>query len=212
MSAPKIHFTGSKRAKVCLVLAHGAGEGWDSKFLTYFADGISKNRVRVARFEFPYMADRSRTGRKRPPDKSEVLEACWRDVIAALPQENIVIGGKSMGGRIATMVADEQQVAGVVCLGYPFHATGKPEKTRVEHLADLQTPTLIVQGEIDPFGTRPEVEGYHLSDSIQVHWVPEGDHSYHVKRGSERSVDQNMKNALRAVEKFLFELFPELTI
>lgn len=207
---PKLHFTGSKRAPVYLALAHGAGDGWDSKFMSHFAEAIAKLRVRVVRFEFPYMAERATTGRKRPPDKEDDLRACWAEVIAALPQEKLAIGGKSMGGRIASLVADEHQVGGLLCLGYPFHPTGKPEKTRVEHLANLQTPTLIVQGEDDPFGTRSDVASYQLSEAVRIHWVPEGDHSYNVKRGAERTVEQNVKNALRAIERFLFELWPEV--
>ncbi len=206
---PKLHFTGPKKAKVYLALAHGAGEGWDSTFLSHFAEAIAEKRICVVRFEFPYMAERGTTGRKRPPDKEQDLRACWAEVIAALPQERLAIGGKSMGGRIASLVADEHQVGGLLCLGYPFHPTGQPDKLRVEHLAELKTPTLIVQGENDPFGTKSDVAEYTLSENIRVHWVPEGDHSYNVKRGSERSLDSNFKNAVRAIDRFLFELWPE---
>ncbi|SFH59818.1 alpha/beta fold hydrolase [Planctomicrobium piriforme] len=209
MNKVALKIDGPKKAKTCVVLAHGAGESFDSTFLSYFAEGLGALRHRVVRFDFPYMAERSTLGRKRPPDKEEVLCATWHEVLKQLPfdKEKIVIGGKSMGGRIATLVADECQVAGVVCLGYPFHPTGRPEKLRVEHLADLKTQTLIVQGEIDPFGSREEVAGYTLSEAIRLHWVPEGDHSYNVKRGSDRAHEQNLKNAMRAVEEFLFERF-----
>ncbi|MCA9081071.1 MAG: dienelactone hydrolase family protein [Planctomycetaceae bacterium] len=214
MPTPKLHLEGPKKAKICVALAHGAGEGWDSRFLDYFANGLADLGYRVARFEFPYMAERATTGRRRPPDREEVLRACWLEVIQSLPSEHIVIGGKSMGGRIASLIADESQaespVGGLVCLGYPFHPSGKPEKLRVEHLAELQTPTLIVQGEIDPFGSRDEVLSYNLSDAIELHWVPDGDHSYKTRRGSDRSQDQNFKNALRAIDKFIQPLWPEL--
>jgi len=155
------------------------------------------------------MARRSIDGRKRPPDQESVLCETWKSVVESLPYENLIIGGKSLGGRIATLVADELQVAGVVCLGYPFHPTGRPEKLRVEPLQSLSRPTLIVQGEIDPFGSRAEVETYSLASSVRLHWVPEGDHSYNVKRGSDRAHDQNLKNALRSVEEFLFEIWSE---
>lgn len=206
---PKLHFDGPKKAKVCVALAHGAGDGWDSRFMNWFSEHLAGQRIRVARFEFPYMEERATTGRKRPPDKEEVLRATWKEVVAALPFERLVIGGKSMGGRIASLVADELGAGGLLCLGYPFHPTGKPDKLRVEHLATLQTPTLIVQGELDAFGTRSEVEGYELSEAVKVHWVPDGDHSFNVKRGSERTLEQNLKNAARAIERFLFELWPE---
>jgi predicted alpha/beta-hydrolase family hydrolase len=176
-------------------------------FLTFFAEEIAKLRYRVGRFDFPYMVQRSTTGRKKPPDREAVLRKTWLAVLENLPFERnqIVIGGKSMGGRIASLVADEAAVAGLICLGYPFHPTGRPEKLRVEHLETLRTPTLIVQGERDPFGTREEVETYKLADTVSLHWVPNGDHSFRTGRGSDRTQEQNLKNAMRAVEKFLFE-------
>lgn len=208
MAVVPLQIEGPKKAKTCIVLTHGAGESSNSTFLSYFAGKLVEMRHRVVRFDFPYMVGRNRDGRRRPPDKEEVLRETWKSVVESLPYERIVIGGKSMGGRIATLVADELGVAGVVCLGYPFHPTGQPEKLRVEHLQSLSTPTLIVQGENDPFGDREEVETFSLSSSIQIHWVPEGDHGYNVKRGSSRTLDQNLKNATRAVEQFLFEVWP----
>src|SRR5204863_9785152 len=97
----------------------------------------------------------------------------WLAVLDSLPFErtNIVIGGKSMGGRIASLVADESEVAGLICLGYPFHPTGRPEKLRVEHLEAIRTPTLIVQGERDPFGSRDEVSGYKVALAVRVVWL-----------------------------------------
>ncbi|MCA9089122.1 MAG: dienelactone hydrolase family protein [Planctomycetaceae bacterium] len=210
MAAPKLHFDGPKRGKICVALAHGAGEGWDSRFMDYFSTELAKLGYRVARFEFPYMAERSTTGRKRPPDREDILRDTWLQVVQALPQERIIIGGKSMGGRIASMVADEAGVGGVVCLGYPFHPNGKPEKLRIEHLTTIQTPTLIVQGEIDPFGTRDEVLSYPLSDAVQIHWVPDGDHSYQTKRDSDRNQNQNFTNAMRHIDKFIQPIWPEI--
>jgi len=95
-------------------------------------------------------------------------------VIAQLGAKNLVIGGKTMGGRIASMVADEAGVAGLICLGYPFHPVGKPERLRVEHLRGLKTPALIVQGDRDPFGSKSDVGAYGLSEAVQVHWLPDG--------------------------------------
>lgn len=207
---PTLHSEGPRKARHAVVLAHGAGENWDSTFLTYFATGLQSLRVRVIRFAFPYMEERGTTGRRRPPDREPVLRQAWSEVLQQVPQEHVVIGGKSLGGRIASLIADEHRVDGLVCLGYPFHPTGQPDKLRTEHLAHLQTPTLIIQGEQDPFGSREEVVGYELSSAIRLHWVPDGDHSYHVKRGSERDLDQNLKNALRTFERFLIELWPEL--
>jgi len=208
MESVPLQIEGPKKAKTCVVLTHGAGESSNSTFLSGFAERLVEMRHRVVRFDFPYMVGRNRDGRRRPPDKESVLRDTWKTVVESLPYPQIVIGGKSMGGRIATMVADELPVAGVICLGYPFHPTGQPEKLRIDHLQTLRTPTLIVQGENDPFGRREEVEALPLPDSIRLHWVPEGDHGYNVKRGSPRTLEQNLKNATRALEQFLFEVWP----
>lgn len=207
MSKVRLTIEGPKKAKTCVVLTHGSGESSASTFLSYFADGLVAHKRRVVRFDFPYMAERSTTGRRRPPDPEEVLMETWRTVVKELPYERIVIGGKALGGRIATMVADELGVAGVLCLGYPFHPSGRPEKLQIDHLRELQTPTRIIQGELDQFGSREEVAEYPLSEAINIHWVPEGDHSYNLPRGSDRAHEQNLKNALRAAETFLFECF-----
>jgi uncharacterized protein len=142
-----------------------------SPFMTFFAKGLADKGSRVARFEFPYMASRRLTGKQKPPDREPVLRETWLKVVKMLGTKGLVIGGKSMGGRIASLVADEAEVAGLVCLGYPFHPVGKPDKLRVEHLAKIKTPTLIVQGERDPFGGKEEVAGYKLSSKIRVAWM-----------------------------------------
>lgn len=208
MKPHNLRIEGPKRAKTCVILAHGAGESSNSVFLSYFAEELAKLRHRVVRFDFPYMLQRSTNGRKRPPDPEPVLRETWLDVIRTVGMEQFAIGGKSMGGRAATLVADESAAHGVVCLGYPFHPTSRPEKLRIEHLQSIQCPTLIVQGEKDPFGDRAEVESYQFSDAVQVHWVPDGDHGYNVSRGSTRTLDQNLKNATRAIQEFLFQLWP----
>ncbi|WP_417850217.1 alpha/beta fold hydrolase [Thalassoglobus sp.] len=207
METPKLKIEGPKRAKKCVILTHGAGESSESTFLSYFTAGLVNLHYKVVRFDFPYMEERSRTGRKRPPDREAILRETYLAVLDAIQIEKVAIGGKSMGGRIASLIADESRAQGLVCLGYPFHPSGKPEKLRTEHLAEIQTPTLIVQGENDPFGRKDEVEGYQLSENIQVHWSPDGDHSFRPKRRSDREFDQNMKNAMRAIERFLFELW-----
>src|SRR5262249_28043115 len=158
-------FDGPEDAARRIALAHGAGAGMNTPFLTAMAAGLAGRGVRVARFEFPYMAAR-RQGRKAGPDREPVLRQAWLRVIHHLGAGGLVMGGKSMGGRMASLVADEAAVRGLVCLGYPFHPVGKPDQLRVAHLANLATPTLIVQGTRDPFGTRDEVAGYRLSSAI----------------------------------------------
>src|SRR5712691_2037708 len=139
---------GPDDAQQTLVLAHGAGGAMDSTFLNIIARGLAARGMRVVRFEFPYMA-RRREGEKRgAPDREPVLLDAWRNVVRELGTD-VAIGGKSMGGRMASMVADELGVRGLVCLGYPFHPPGKPQQLRTKHLAALRTPTLIVQGERD---------------------------------------------------------------
>ncbi|MGZ5426434.1 MAG: alpha/beta family hydrolase, partial [Thermoanaerobaculia bacterium] len=192
-----------------LVLAHGAGAPMDSPFLEAIAKGIASAGFRVARFEFPYMRARREEGKKRPPDRGPVLSESWREVIRALSgaegPRGLVIGGKSLGGRIASLVADEAGVGGLVCLGYPFHPPGKPDVLRVRHLESLKTPGLIVQGARDPFGGRGEVLRYRLSPSLNVTFLEDGDHSFRPRVSSGRTEAQNLAQAVALVTAFLEE-------
>jgi hypothetical protein len=178
----------------------------DSPFMAAFAEGLAARGYRVARFEFPYMAKRRHSGRKRPPDRANVLLDAWRAVIAELGPERLVIGGKSLGGRIASMIADEAGVRGLACLGYPFHPPGRPENPRTDHLRHLRTPTLILQGARDPFGPPGEVDGYELSSAIRVHWLEDGDHGFKPRKASGRSERQNWDEAIEAVAAFVADL------
>lgn len=197
-------FDGPSDASLTLVLAHGAGAPMDSPFMAAFAEALGAQRVRVARFEFPYMAKRRIDGKRRPPDRAPVLLEAYRGVVEALGGgDRLVIGGKSMGGRIASLIADEAGVRGVVCLGYPFHPPGKPERTRTAHLATLKTPTLIVQGTRDALGCRPEVEGYDLAETVQLVWLEDGDHSFKPRRASGRTEAENWEAGIAAVSDFL---------
>jgi predicted alpha/beta-hydrolase family hydrolase len=207
-SAPEILFDGPKNRPWTIALAHGAGVGMSSPFMTAFASGLSSRGCHVARFEFPYMAAYRKTGKKRPPDREEVLRDTWLMVVDELGRERLVIGGKSMGGRIASLVADEAGVAGLVCLGYPFHPVGKPERLRVQHLRNLTTPTLILQGKRDPFGNRDEVEGFDLSRSIRVHWLEDGNHDFSPRKASGRTEEQNWGEALGVIADFVQGLGP----
>jgi predicted alpha/beta-hydrolase family hydrolase len=206
---PAFLFDGPDSAPLTLALAHGAGAPMDSPVMTAFAEGLAAaggGRWRVARFEFPYMAARRADGRKRPPNPEARLLDAWRAAIAALGPENLVIGGKSLGGRMASLVADEAGVRGLLCLGYPFHPPGRPERLRTAHLEGLKTPTLIVQGTRDPFGTAAEVPGYALSPVIRVHWAEDGDHDLKPRKASGRTAAQNRAEAIAAIAEFLDEL------
>lgn len=199
-------FDGPADARLTLALAHGAGAPMDSPFMDAFAAGVAARGYRVARFEFPYMAERRETDRKRPPDRQPVLLETWREVIAALGPGNLVIGGKSMGGRMASLVADDAGVRGLVCLGYPFHPPGRPEKTRTAHLEALVTPCLIVQGERDPMGTRADVAGYRLAPSITLRWLPDGNHDLKPRKASGHTEAGNWADGIAAVADFLDRL------
>jgi predicted alpha/beta-hydrolase family hydrolase len=201
-SVPNLLIDGPRGAGRTIILAHGAGAAMDTDFMNAFARGLAKHGLQVVRFEFPYMAARRDTRQRRPPDREPVLRETWLRVIGSVKAENLFIGGKSMGGRIASLVADEAEVAGLVCLGYPFHPTGKPEQLRVEHLKTIKTPTLIVQGERDPFGTRQEVAGYKLSKNVRIHWLVDGDHSFKPRKSSARTQDENWAEGVDAVAAF----------
>ena len=203
---PDYLIDGSKSAPLTLALAHGAGAPMDSDWMNLVAAAVAAKGFRVVRFEFPYMAERRETGKKRPPNPARILEETWRAVIADLGAEKLVIGGKSMGGRIASMVADDAGVRGLVCLGYPFHPPGRPEKLRTEHLAALKTPTLICQGARDPFGTKDEVPGYTLSKKIKVHWAPDGDHGLKPRKKSGFTEEENIAAAVDAICAFMQKL------
>jgi predicted alpha/beta-hydrolase family hydrolase len=191
-----------------LILAHGAGQGMDSAFMAQMARALARAGMRVIRFEFPYMAEMRRTGRRKPPNREPVLLERWNRVIdralaAGTDVQRLLIGGKSLGGRMASLIADERAAAGLVCLGYPFHPPGKPDRLRTEHLRILRTPTLICQGTRDPFGTPDEVAEYPLAASIRLAWIEDGDHSFKPRRQSGRTWEQNLDQAVQAVLDFV---------
>ncbi len=203
---PDFLIDGPETSTTTIALAHGAGAAMDSPFMAAFAEGLAGRGFRVVRFEFPYMAGRRETGRKRPPDRAPVLIETWKTVIEHFGAERLIIGGKSMGGRIASMVADEESVLGLVCLGYPFHPPGRPEKTRTEHLKSLKTPALFLQGTRDTLGSKDDVAGYALSPAIGLHWLEDGDHGFKPRKKSGRTEAQNWEQAIDAFSAFAASL------
>jgi len=198
-------FDGPDDAAMTVVLAHGAGAPMNTPFLNSVARGLAAaGGMRVLRFEFPYMRARRQGGGRGAPDREPILRNAWKEVVEELGGgERVVIGGKSLGGRIASLVADEVGARGLVCLGYPFHPPGRPEKLRTKHLEALKTPALIVQGTRDPFGSPDDVAGYRLSPAIRVVWLEDGDHSWKPRASSGRTEAQNMAEALAAIREFL---------
>jgi len=193
---------GPPNAKQTLILAHGAGGAMDTPWMTNMARAIAGHMIRVLRFEFPYMAARREGKKSGAPDREPVLLDAWRKVVAETGND-VFIGGKSMGGRMASMVADELSVRGLVCLGYPFHPPGAPEKLRTKHLETLKTPALILQGERDPFGPRDEVARYKLSKSIRIEWLADGDHSFKPRKSSGFSEADHLAKAAEMIAAFI---------
>jgi len=199
---------GPASAPATLVLAHGAGAPMDSPFMASIASGLAEQGWRVVRFEFPYMAQRRVDGKQRAPDRLPRLLAAFREQVGRWQDQGpLVLGGKSMGGRIASLLVDElashADVRGCLCLGFPFHPPGKPAQLRTDHLATLNTPTLILQGERDPFGRRAEVETYALSAAIDVQWIPSGDHSFKPTRSSGLTEAGNWQGAVTLAAQFM---------
>jgi hypothetical protein len=223
--------TGPSEARARFLCAHGAGAGMDTPFLSTFAGLLADRGIATLRFEFAYMAARRQGGRRRPPPRAESLVGEYRGAVASalaeagtepraeprhgmLPGAPLIIGGKSMGGRVASLLAGalyaEGSIAGLVCLGYPFHPPGKPERLRTAHLEALDCPTLIVQGERDPFGSRAEVEALigarALSPAIAFHWAGDGDHDLGPRGGSGFTRKANLAGAADAVAAWCLAL------
>ena len=195
---------GPADAPAVLILAHGAGQPMDSPFMAAIATNLAAAGIRVVRFNFPYMTRAKREGKRRPPDREPVLLETFRTVIAMQRTgATLFIGGKSLGGRMASLLADEPGIAGLVCLGYPFHPPGRPERLRTAQLERLGTPALICQGTRDPFGNEKEVSEYSLSESIEIYWIEDGEHSFRPRKASGRTEAQNLADAAAAVTAFI---------
>jgi len=202
-------WAGPESPAATVVLAHSAGAAMDSSWMNEFCALVGDRGIRTARFEFAYMAAR-REGRRRPPPKAELSMGEYQDAVAeivAIAGSPVLIGGKSYGGRVASLVADDLHaaatVSGLVCLGYPFHPPEKPDQLRTAHLLALQTPALICQGTRDPFGGSDEVPGYGLSPSIDVRWFDDGDHDLRPRKAiSGHTFREHLTTAADAVARF----------
>lgn len=180
----------------------------DSPFMDAIAKLLAERGVLVLRFEFAYMHQRRETGTRRPPDRQPVLLETWRTAFAQAQLrypdvQHWYIGGKSMGGRMATLVADELAVRGCICLGYPFHPPGKPDNLRIEHLFELATPLLIAQGTRDKLGARDEVASYQLPVSIAWVWLEDGDHDLKPRVRSGFSQADHLAQCANAIVEFM---------
>lgn len=198
-----------------LLLAHGAGAPADSGFMEALALALSAEGVSVLRFEFPYMEQRRRDGRKRPPDRQPVLMEHFRQAVATIAAEAgggsgpVFVGGKSMGGRMAshviTQAGIQPEICGAVCFGYPFHPPGKRDQWRTGHFQDLQRPLLIIQGTRDPFGKKPEVEDHGAGSAGHVHlsWLEGGDHDFRPLARQPEDHNDMIRQAARTAAAFM---------
>ncbi len=196
-----------------LLLAHGAGAGINSDFMKSIVHELNDTGLQTTSFNFPYMKIMNETGRRRPPDRMpKLLESFHKELRhykTKYPQTKIIIGGKSMGGRVASLLTaqleerNEDLIAACVCLGFPFHPPKKPEKYRGEHLENLKTPTLILQGDRDTMGTKAEVEKYRLSKSVCVKYIPDGDHSFTPRVRSGRTLEENVAMIRESIIDFV---------
>ena len=188
-----------------LVLAHGAGAGQKSAWMVKAAQALAERGISVATFDFPYM-----TAGKKVPDRAPVLEQAWRDALRAVQgtkATKVFIGGKSMGGRIATHIASQgvEGIAGVVLLGYPLHPPGQPDKRRDAHLPQIKEPVLFVQGSSDTFGTGNEIQALlPKMQNATLHLIDGGDHSFKV-RGGAASVAAAFDEAIATVAGWIRE-------
>lgn len=186
-----------------LLITHGAGAGQDSTFMQRCREALAERGVQTLAVEFGYMQRIRIEGRRRPPPKVERLVeelARWCDLVSHPALPPLWLGGKSMGGRVASLLAaQEAGVAGLILCGYPFHPPGKPERLRLDHWPRLRCPVLVVQGSRDPFGTREEVAGYALPETARVHWLDGGDHDWKPRRASGRTQDELIEEGAEAV-------------
>jgi predicted alpha/beta-hydrolase family hydrolase len=188
------------------IFAHGAGAGMTHPFMESMARAIAKGGIHVVRFNFPYMEKHLTDGRKRPPDRAPILLDVYREVIDDFYSDvPIFIGGKSMGGRMASLIAEKAEVSGLICLGFPFHPPGKPENFKGDHLQSLSIPSLIIQGERDTFGKRAEFEHFDLSKTIQTQFITDGDHSFKPRKSSGLTEHENLLRAAHLVQRFIKE-------
>ncbi|NVC62843.1 alpha/beta fold hydrolase [Vibrio sp. 05-20-BW147] len=185
------------------IFAHGAGAPMEHAFMTAVAQGLAKEGIRVVRFNFPYMAKRAEDGKKRPPDRAPKLLEAFSEVIASVTDDPVIIGGKSMGGRMASLLSEHPLVKGIACLGFPFHPPGKPEKFKGEHLQTLSKPTLILQGERDTFGTQTECQQFEFSSKVRLAFLPDGDHSFKPRKSSGHTEAGNVQLAIEQLCAFI---------
>ncbi|MGY4043840.1 alpha/beta fold hydrolase [Aeromonas hydrophila] len=198
---------GAVDAPVRILLAHGAGAGMEHAFLAELSRLLAGPDIEVVRFNFPYMSKRALDGKRRPPDRQPVLLAHWRQMAKEFAHPRLFLAGKSMGGRMAAELyqdgEDEMNAAGLLILGYPFHPPANPDRWRGDVLKQIKTPTLLLQGERDTFGTRAELVDFPFSPAVSVHWLTDGDHGFKPRKSSGVSEQENLWLAAGQIKNFI---------
>ncbi|OJT01503.1 alpha/beta hydrolase [Marinobacter nauticus] len=197
-----------------MLLAHGAGAPMDSPFMEHLSEALERHGVATVRFEFPYMARRREDGRKRPPDRMPVLLDSFRAEVARVRDEVgedclILVGGKSMGGRVASMLASDNapDISGVICYGYPFHPPGKPDRWRIDHFSTVGCPMMIIQGTRDPFGKPEEVAAQgEMPGLSRLRWLDGGNHDFQTPARHPGSQATLIEQAASETGRFIQEL------
>ena len=201
-------------SKVVLILAHGAGAPADSTFMEELSAALEREGIGTIRFEFPYMQKRRQDGKKRPPDREPVLLEYFSGVIDRVRAELgsgslILVGGKSMGGRMASILASRRDdIDGVICFGYPFHPPGKLDRWRTAHFRDLNCPILVLQGTRDPFGKPDELEDHQQElEAIDLRWLEGGNHDFQTLKSQPQTQSELIAQAARETRIFVDERF-----
>jgi hypothetical protein len=199
-------------SEVVLILAHGAGAPADSPFMEELSVALEREGIGTVRFEFPYMQKRRLDGKKRPPDREPVLLEYFSGVIDQIRAElgsksMILVGGKSMGGRMASILASRRDgIDGVVCFGYPFYPPGKMDRWRTAHFPDLNCPMLVLQGTRDPFGKPAEMTGRERElDGINLRWLEGGNHDLQTLKSQAQTQSELISSAARETRIFVDE-------
>jgi predicted alpha/beta-hydrolase family hydrolase len=192
-----------------LVLAHGSGMAMDHLFMDKLSNRLVEIGLQVIRFEFPYMAGRRVTGKRALPNPMPVLIDCYKQVVADVHEMSVdddkplFLAGKSLGGRVATLIADDICSKGVFVFGYPFHPVKKPEKLRTAHLAEISTKIEIFQGTRDALGNFDEVKGYDLCNTVAVNWLEDGDHDLKPRKRSGYTQEQHVNSAIKRIAEII---------
>lgn len=185
------------------VMAHGAGQSKDSEFMQTCSQLFAKHQILCTQFNFDYMEKAIALGKRRPPDIMSKLMIRFQSELTSMSGIPLFIGGKSMGGRVSTMILQESKALGAVCFGYPFHPPGKPEKLRIEHFQEITKPIVILQGERDPFGKRVEINDYLLPGNIDIQFIEDGEHSFKPLKSSPVSWHDNIIDAVEKAVQFI---------